>query len=182
MNVMASQITGHSTVYLTVCLGCHQRKLQSFVNVSLWGEYSDTPHKGPVTQKAFPIFNVIMQNTISTKMTLVLKSQYCRRACQYHGCWHCGSFITVPSATMSCHDLCKMFLPFRIMSSKNIRIDNWYGMQLYISCFIFKTHSVRTRNYPRFWKAHACETLNHFCRYLIVASQASSITNNRHLL
>ena len=155
MNVMASQITGHSTVYLTVCLGCHERKFQSFVNVSLWGEYSDTPHKGPVTQKAFPIFNVIMKNTISTKMTLkVFKSQYCRRACQYHGCWHCGSFITVPSATMSCHGLCKMFLSFRIMSSKNIRLDNWYGMQLYISCFIFNTFGPYSELSP-FWEG-AC--------------------------
>ena len=60
MSVMASQITGKSTV----CLGWHQRKHQSprhwsFVR-GIHRCKVDSLHKGPVTRLAFPCHDVIM--------------------------------------------------------------------------------------------------------------------------
>ena len=49
MGIRASQITGSSSVCLTVCFGWHQRKYRS---PRLYWRV-DSPHKGPVTQKRF---------------------------------------------------------------------------------------------------------------------------------
>ena len=65
MSVMASQINGVSTVYSTVCSGADQRKHQSttslaFVRGIHWWPVN-SPHKGPVTRKMFPVDDVIME-------------------------------------------------------------------------------------------------------------------------
>ena len=52
MAAVASQITGVSIVYSTVCSGADQRKHQSSA--------VNSPHKEPVTQKMFPFDDVIM--------------------------------------------------------------------------------------------------------------------------
>ena len=60
LSIMASRITDNSTV----CLGLHKRKHQSmcyrpFVRgIHRWP--MDSPHKGPVTRKAFLWYDVIM--------------------------------------------------------------------------------------------------------------------------
>ena len=60
MNAMASQITGVSLVYSTVCSGADQRKHQSSASLAFvrgihrWPVNS--PHKGPVTRKMFPFW------------------------------------------------------------------------------------------------------------------------------
>ena len=68
MSAMASQITGVSIVYSTVCSGAVQRKHQSsaalaFVKgIHRWPV--DSPRKGPVTGKMFPFDDVIMVSEI----------------------------------------------------------------------------------------------------------------------
>ena len=63
MSMMASQITGISTVCSTVCSGADQRNLQSstsraFVRgIIQWPVHS--PHKGPVMRKMFPFYDVM---------------------------------------------------------------------------------------------------------------------------
>ena len=64
MSAMASQITGVSIVYSTACLGADQRKHQSSASLAFvrgihrWA--GNSPHKGPVTRKMFPVDDVIM--------------------------------------------------------------------------------------------------------------------------
>ena len=95
MSVMASQITDISTVCLTVYSGEYQRKHWLFVKrIYRWPV--DSPHKGPVTQKAFPWNDVIRVNrpvrdyhysdvimgslaTPITSLTLVYSTVYSRR-------------------------------------------------------------------------------------------------------
>ena len=64
MSAMASQITGVTIVYSTVCSGAVQRKHQSpaslafVLGIHRWPVNSQ--HKGPVTRKMFPFDDVIM--------------------------------------------------------------------------------------------------------------------------
>ena len=64
MSIPASQITGDSTVCLTVCLDWHQRKHQRppywpfVMEIQRWPVVS--PHKRPVTRKRFTFDDVIM--------------------------------------------------------------------------------------------------------------------------
>ena len=64
MSSMASQITGVSIVYSTVCSGADQRKHQSSTSlVFVRGIHRwpvDSPHKRLVTRKMFPFDDVIM--------------------------------------------------------------------------------------------------------------------------
>ena len=64
MSAMASQITGVSIVYPTVCSGVVQRKHQSSASLAfVRGIHRcpvNFPHKGPVTRKMFPFDYVIM--------------------------------------------------------------------------------------------------------------------------
>ena len=69
MSAMASQITGISIVYSTVCLGTDQRKHQSsvspaFVRGIQWWPVNSL-HKGPVTKKMFSFDDVVMGNSFS---------------------------------------------------------------------------------------------------------------------
>ena len=59
-SAMASQITGVSIVYSTICSG-DQRKHHS-ASLAFWGESTGDRwiHKGPVTRKMFPFDDVIM--------------------------------------------------------------------------------------------------------------------------
>ena len=61
---VASQITSLTIVYSTVYLGADQRKHQSSESLAFAGEIHrwpvNSPHKGPVTRKVFPIDDVIM--------------------------------------------------------------------------------------------------------------------------
>ena len=64
MGVVASEITSLTILYLTVYLGADQRKHQSSASLTFvrgihrWSVNS--PHKGPVTQKMLPFYDVIM--------------------------------------------------------------------------------------------------------------------------
>ena len=65
MSTMASQITSLTIVYSTVYSGAHQRKYQSSESLAfVWGIHRwpvNSPYKGPVTQKMFPLDDVIME-------------------------------------------------------------------------------------------------------------------------
>ena len=64
MGVMASQITSFTSVYSSVYSGADQRKHQSSASLAFvrgihqWPVNS--PHKGPVTWKMFPFYDVII--------------------------------------------------------------------------------------------------------------------------
>ena len=64
MSAMASQITGLSIVYSTICSSADQRKHQSLASLAFvmrihrWPVNS--PHKGPVARKMLPFDDVIM--------------------------------------------------------------------------------------------------------------------------
>ena len=64
MSVMASQITGVSIVYSTLCSGADQRKHQSSASLAFVRGIHRSPvnslHKGPVTWKMFPFHDVSM--------------------------------------------------------------------------------------------------------------------------
>ena len=68
MSAMASQITGASIVYSTVCSGVDQRKHFSSASMAFVREIHQwpvkTPHKGPVTRKMFSFDDVIMGRII----------------------------------------------------------------------------------------------------------------------
>ena len=65
MNAMASHITGVSIICSTACSGADQRKHQNSASlvcvraIHRWPV--DSPHKGPVTRKMFPLGDVIME-------------------------------------------------------------------------------------------------------------------------
>ena len=80
MSAMASQITGVSIVYSSVCSGADQRKYQrsvflTFVSgIHRWPE-KNSPHKGPVTRKMFPFDDVItsaIEGTLANTGTILL--------------------------------------------------------------------------------------------------------------
>ena len=65
MSTMASQITGVSIVYSTICSDVDQRKHQSSVSLAFlrginWWPVN-SPHKGPVMRKMFSLDDVIMK-------------------------------------------------------------------------------------------------------------------------
>ena len=64
MGAIASQITGITIVYFTVCSGADQRKRQSFVSLTFMRGIHRWPvnslHKGPVTWNMFPFDDVAM--------------------------------------------------------------------------------------------------------------------------
>ena len=68
MGAMASQLTSLMTVYSTVYSSADQRKYQSSSSLAFargihrWP--MNSPHKGPVAQKMFPFYDVIMNDYI----------------------------------------------------------------------------------------------------------------------
>ena len=66
MSAMASQITGVSIVYSTVCSDADQRKHQISASLAfvrgIHRSPVNSPHKEPVTRKMFPFNDVIMRD------------------------------------------------------------------------------------------------------------------------
>ena len=66
MTTMASQITSLTIVYSTVYSGADQRKHESSASLAFVWEIHrwlvDSHHKEPVTQKMFPLDDVIIEN------------------------------------------------------------------------------------------------------------------------
>ena len=60
MGAMASQTTGASIVNPTVYSGAHYRKHQRVTGLCEENSPVNSPHKGPVTRKMFPFYDVIM--------------------------------------------------------------------------------------------------------------------------
>ena len=64
MGAMASQISSLTIVYSTIYLGADERKHQSSTSLAyMKGIHRwpvNSPHKGPVTRKMFPLDDVIM--------------------------------------------------------------------------------------------------------------------------
>ena len=64
MSAMASQITGVSIVYSTICSSTDQRKHRSSASLAFLREINrwlvNSSHKGPVTRKRFPFDDVII--------------------------------------------------------------------------------------------------------------------------
>ena len=83
-SAMASQITGVSIVYSTVCLGADQRKRQNSASLAFlrgihrWSVNS--PHKRPVTRKMFPSDDVIiyLKEIIYMYTVTSLRPVFCR--------------------------------------------------------------------------------------------------------
>ena len=74
MNMIASQITSLSIVYLTVNSGTDQRKHQSSAPLAfvrgIHRRPVNSPHKGPVTRKMFPFDDVIMWSLLMYKCVI----------------------------------------------------------------------------------------------------------------
>ena len=64
MSAMASQITGISTVYSTFV---HAQIKENIKALRHWLFEGNSPHKGPVTRKMFPLDYVIMSFEIASK-------------------------------------------------------------------------------------------------------------------
>ena len=68
MSAMASQITGASIIYSTVCSGTDQRKHQNSTSLAFVRGIQRWPvnslHKGPVTRKMCPLDDVIIQSSV----------------------------------------------------------------------------------------------------------------------
>ena len=62
MSAMSTQITSLTIVYSTIHSGVDQRKHQSSASSAFVRGMVNSPHKGPVTRKMFPFFDVIMTN------------------------------------------------------------------------------------------------------------------------
>ena len=64
MSKMASQINSRTIVYSAAYLSVDQRKYQSSASLAfVWGIHRspvNSPHKGPVTRKMFPFYEVII--------------------------------------------------------------------------------------------------------------------------
>ena len=59
ISAMASQITGVSIVYSTVCSGGDQRKHRSHASLTFVSEIVNSPHKGSLTPKMFQFDDLI---------------------------------------------------------------------------------------------------------------------------
>ena len=77
MSAMTSQITSVSIVCSTVCSRVDQRKYQISASLSfvrgIQRSPVDSPHKGPVTRKIFPLGDVIMDYEICTSPICLLR-------------------------------------------------------------------------------------------------------------
>ena len=80
MGAMASQITGVSIVYWTICSDTDQRKLQSSASLAfLSGIHRwpvNSPHKGPVTWKCFHLMTSSCPGAASVGLCWWLKMEF----------------------------------------------------------------------------------------------------------
>ena len=80
MSAMASEITGVSIVYSTVCSGADQRKYQRSASLAFmrgihrWP--GNSPHNGPVTRNIFPFDDVIMCSLMAQMLERWCTSSY----------------------------------------------------------------------------------------------------------
>ena len=90
---MASQITGVSIVYSTLCSCADQRKHQSSASlVFVWGIHRwpvNSPHKGPVPRKIFPFDDVIMKRQNVCCVTVAIHVAMS----QLGGYWWAGAYL-----------------------------------------------------------------------------------------
>ena len=141
MSAMASQISGASIVYSTVCSGADQRKHQSsallvFVSrIHRWPVNS--PHKGTVTRKMFPFDGVIMKLHMQKVDSWRLEYCYCSVEISYRVCWlHYVNWASVDKIWINVMTLAAFSCVFVIVrlsrSVKGCRLD----MQPSIACEI----------------------------------------------
>ena len=104
MSAIASQITGVAIVSSTVCSGADQRKHQSSTPLAFVREIHrwsvNSPHKGSVTRKMFPFYDVIMslkEEEAPTAMAHAVGG-YCVKFLQY--IWICFP-LSYPRVYMS---------------------------------------------------------------------------------
>ena len=96
MTTMASQITSLTIVYSTVYSVADQRKHQSSASLALCVGNSpgpvNSPHKGPVTRKMFPLDDVIMHEVLHA---LALPTLYRKPAspCRWSAIWCCYVYL-----------------------------------------------------------------------------------------
>ena len=94
MGAMASQITGVSMVYSNVCSGADQRKHQSYTSLAFvrgihrWPVNS--PHKGPVTRKMFPLDDVLIFDHFTSRRPYV--TMICTFWC-IHAPWNVLNYL-----------------------------------------------------------------------------------------
>ena len=103
MSEMASQITGVSIVYSTVCSHADQRKHQSSASLAFVREIHrwpvNSPHKGPVTQIMFPFDDVIclaFNDMYTASKTRINHLPVVHSHSKYYPCWpgnHCNQCI-----------------------------------------------------------------------------------------
>ena len=82
MSAMASQITGVSSVYSTVCSGTDQREYQSSASLAFVRGIPRWPvnpsHKGPVMRKFFPFDDVIVSLLQGTQKRRAARDRLCK--------------------------------------------------------------------------------------------------------
>ena len=162
MGVMASQITGVSIVYPNAYSATDPRKHQSFASLGFvrgihrWSVNS--PHKGPVTRRMFPFYDVIM----SAQEELLQTTDYCP------ACWDVLLPCKLRFATIINHILVFCFLvcfqAYLNISQANVEILyklckicymgnwRWYSKNNCVSAFLdqMRTGS-RCRTHPDYF-------------------------------
>ena len=115
MSTIASQITSLTIVYSIVYLRADERKHQSSAILAfvrgIHRRPVNSPHKGPVTRKMFPIDDVIMRNTYIVRRT---HSSHC--IVFYWLCWGCQAIL--PNFINESSPLFKFDGNFILLSSK----------------------------------------------------------------
>ena len=88
MGAMAPQITSLTIVCSTVYSDADQRKYQSSASLAhVRGIHRwpvNSPHKGPVTRKMFPVDAVIMKITLFPLVTICNSERRCNRKLEMH--------------------------------------------------------------------------------------------------
>ena len=126
MSILASQITGNSTVSLSVCLYGHQRKHES-----PWYRPVVSPHKGPVTRKLLP-FDGHHAWYSSPLQRWGLLSQFSSFPYFPSFFQHCQTTLTIEyhvyiwrvSPQLSCGDTCQIWMWFKESNRYFCKIDN----------------------------------------------------------
>ena len=133
---MASQISGVSIVYSAVCWGAAQRKHQSSASLAIvrgihrWSVNS--PHRGPVTRKMFPLKDVIMPLLVTCRPANIA-----------------GVIILFPYHVIN---LCNPMLfeqPTSIVEIYGCTIFRFFSHQDNISCNTFLALPIRIGRYCR---------------------------------
>ena len=97
IGAMASQITGVSIVWSTVCSGAEQQQQQQKIKAPRhWGESMDSNNKGPVTRRMLPFDDVIMVITVPADVVQNL-------SCLHHNIsayrWFCVTLLDLTTSS-----------------------------------------------------------------------------------